>query len=575
MKTNRRLHILVCGRCFFAPLVLAALLLVAADKIVADNGSAPAPVSAALSAARKAAQGDPILEAMLAELERSKTNLKMDNVPAPYYIEYRLSDVDDYSADASFGALRDDQKVHVRILRAVVRVGDYKEDSYFGEGTGDAEIMPLDDDPLSLRHRIWLVTDQAYKAATEALTSKQAMLKQYSVEQPVDDFAKATPLQSVGALVKLEYSQERWRKTLEDATRLYRKYPDVQTLDASLKFTAVNEYLVNSEGTVTREGHTTYAVTLAGSTQAPDGMRLERSPYYMYARPDELPSDAQVMAEAVKMLETLVKLRRAPIVEEEYRGPVIFYADAADDVFAGLVGANVLGRKPAPGRPARTTGAFANSYKSRVLPDFLTIVDDPTLKEFQGHSLVGSYQTDSEGVKALPVTLIEKGKLTSFLLSRAPIRDFPESNGHGRASFGAPPVPGIGNLIVKSERSASLADLKKRMIQMCREQGRPYGYFVETLGTGLTPRLLYRIWEKDGHEELVRGAVFNELDVRTLRNNLAAAGNDALVSNRPGSVPSTVISPSIFFDELEVKRADTSKDKLPEYPPPAVSNPVN
>lgn len=572
MKRKIQLNTFLWLRYFAVLFLFSALAMTA----IADNPSAPPPLAAELpAAARKAAQGDPILEAMLTELERSKTNLKMEDVPAPYYIEYRLSDVDDYSADAAFGALRDDQKVHVRVLRAVVRVGDYKQDSYFGEGTGDAEIMPLDDDPLSLRHRIWLVTDQAYKSATEALTSKQAMLKQYSVEQPVDDFAKAAPRQSVGPLVKLDYSSERWRKTLEDATNLYRKYPDIQTLDASLKFTAVNEYLVNSEGTVTRQGHTTYSVTLSSSTQAPDGMRLERSPYYMYARPSELPADAEIMADAVKMLDTLVKLREAPIVEEEYRGPVIFYADAADDVFAGLVGSNVLGRKPAPGRPARTTGAFANSYKSRVLPDFLTIVDDPTLKEFKGHSLVGNYETDSEGVKALPVTLVDKGRLVSFLLSRAPIRDFPESNGHGRASFGSPPFPVIGNLIVKPERGASLADLKKRMIQMCREQGRPYGYYVETLGSGLSPRLLYRIWEKDGHEELVRGAVFNELDVRTLRNNLAAAGNDALVSNRPGGVPSTVISPSIFFDELEVKRADTSKDKLPEYPPPMPSTSNN
>jgi hypothetical protein len=127
--------------------------------------------------------------------------------------------------------------------------------------------------------------------------------------------------------------------------------------------------------------------------------------------------------------------------------------------------------------------------------------------------------------------------------------------------------------VVRAEKSSSLEELKKQMIEMCRNQGRPYGYYVETLGPGLTPRLLYRIWEKDGHEELVRGAVFNELDVRTLRNNLTAAGNDPLVSNRPGGLPSSVISPSILFDELEVKRADASKDKLPEYPPPPLTNP--
>jgi predicted Zn-dependent protease len=529
--------------------------------------------SAVRAAARSAAQSDPLLDAMLTELERSQAGLKMDQVQAPYYIEYRLSEVEGYTAEAAFGGLREDQEFHVRFLRAVVRVGDYKQDSYYGEGTGAAEVMPLDNDPLALRHQIWLVTDQAYKSASEALTAKQAMLKQYNVDQPVDDFAHAPVLQSIGPLAKLEDSPEHWRKLLESVTGLYRKYPDIQSVEASVRFTAVNEYFVNSEGTVTRQGHATYALTLSGSAQAPDGMRLERSPYYMVGKPEELPSDAEISADAAKMLDTIVRLRQAPIVEEEYRGPVVFYADAADDVFAGLVGSNVLGRKPQPGRPARTTGQYATSFKSKVLPDFLTVVDDPTMKEFRGHSLVGSYDVDSEGVKAAPVTVIDKGQLINYLVGREPIRDFPESNGHARAAFGAGPLPSTANLVVRAEKSSSLEELKKQMIEMCRNQGRPYGYYVETLGPGMSPRLLYRIWEKDGHEELVRGAVFNELDVRTLRNNLAAAGNDPLVSNRPGGLPSSVISPSILFDELEVKRADTSKDKLPEYPPPPLTNP--
>ncbi|HYL11057.1 MAG TPA: metallopeptidase TldD-related protein [Candidatus Acidoferrales bacterium] len=530
-------------------------------------------MSSGMAGARAAAKGDPLLEAMIAELERSKSGLKMDQVQAPYYVEYRLSEIEGYGVEAAFGALRDEQKFRVRYLRAVVRVGDYKQDSYFGQGAGASEVMPLDDDPLALRHQMWLVTDQAYKAASEALTAKQAMLKQFNVDQPVDDFAHAPVLQSVGPLVHLEYSPEHWRKVLEDATNLYRKYPDVQSVEGSVRFTAINEYFVNTEGTVTREGHATYALVLSSATQAPDGMRLERSPYYMMAKPEELPSDAKISADAVKMLDTIVRLRQAPIVEEEYRGPVLFYADAADDVFAGLVGSNVLGRKPQPGHPARTTGQYATSFKSRVLPDFVTIVDDPTMKEFQGHSLVGSYDVDSEGVKAAPVTVVDKGQLINYLLGREPIRDFPESNGHARAAFGAGPTPSTANLVVRAEKSSSLNDLKKQMMEMCRNQGRPYGYYVETLGPGMAPRLLYRIWEKDGREELVRGAVFNELDVRTLRNNLAAAGNDPLVSNRLGGLPTTVISPSVLFDELEVKRADASKDKLPEYPPPPLTNP--
>jgi predicted Zn-dependent protease len=529
-----------------------------------DAGSASA-------AAHAAANGDALLEALLTELDRSKTQLKMDQVQPPYYIEYRVSDVDEYSAEAAFGALRDHQRIHVRVLRVVVRVGDYIQDSYFGQGMGETNILPLDDDPIALRHQIWLATDEAYKAAGEALTEKQAALKQFSAEdRPVDDFAKAPLVTAVGPTVKLQLDEGSWKKTLEDATNLYRQYSDVQSVTASARFSAINQYLVNSEGTVTRSGENTYVVQLNGSAQAADGMRLNRNPFWMTARVEELPSRDAFLGESKKMLETLTALRQAPIVEEEYRGPVLFAPDAADDVVASMVGANVLGRKPQLGRPNRTTGAFATSYKTRVLPNFLTLLDDPTLKEFQGKSLVGSYGVDDEGVTAQPVTVIEAGTLTNYLMGRQPIRDFPSSNGHGRAAPGSFPGPSLGVLLLKSSEAQSPEALKQRVVQMVTEQGKPYGYRVETMG-GNAPRLLYRVYAKDGHEELVRGAVFNELDIRALRSDLIAVGNDPLVSNRAGGVPTTVISPSLLFDELEVKRGDTSKDKLPDYPAPPLA----
>jgi TldD protein len=522
-------------------------------------------------AAHAAASGDAVLEALLTELDRSKSQLKMDQVGAPYYIEYRVNDVDDYAAEAAFGAVRENQRMRYRVLRVVVRIGDYKQDSYYGQGMGETDVLPLDDDPIALRHQIWLATDEAYKAAGQALTEKQAALKQFSAEtNPVDDFAKAPVVTELEPTVTLKIDEPAWRKTIEDATSLYRQYPDVQTVTASLRFTAVNEYLVNSEGTVTRSGKRTYGVQLNSTAQAADGMRLSRNPFWMVAKADELPAHDKLIGEAKKMLDTLVALRQAPIVEEDYRGPVLFAPDAADDVVASLVGTNVLGRKPQLGKPNRTTGAFATSYKTRVLPNFLTVIDDPTLKEFEGKSLVGNYDVDDDGVKAQPVTLVENGTLINYLVGRQPIRDFPASNGHGRAGAGAFPAPNLGVLVVKSSDAQSPEALKQRVIQMVTDQGRPYGYRVETMGPGNTPRLLYRVYP-DGHEELVRGAVFNELDVRALRSDLMAVGNDPLVSNRAGGIATTVISPSLLFDELEVKRADTSKDKLPDYAPPPLA----
>jgi TldD protein len=540
----------------------------AAEKSTDDATKSAATGASATTLAHSAASGDALLEALLTELDRSKSQLKMDQVDPPYYIEYRVNDVDDYAAEAAFGALRENQRVRYRVLRVVVRIGDYKQDSYYGIGMGETNILPLDDDPIALRHQIWLATDDAYKEAVQALTEKRAALKQFSAEtSPVDDFAKAPVVSMLGPTVTLQVDETLWKKAIEDATNLYRQYPDVQSVSASLRFSAVNEYLVNSEGTVTRTGKKTYNVSLNSTAQAADGMRLSRNPFWMVARAEELPTHDKLMAESKKMLDTVIALRQAPIVEETYRGPVIFSPDAADDVVASLVGVNVLGRKPQLGRPNRTTGAFATSFKTRVLPNTLTVIDDPTLKDFEGKSLVGNYDVDDDGVKAQPVTLVDNGMLVNYLVGRQPIRDFPASNGHGRAGAGTFPAPNLGVLVVKSSEAQSPEALKQRVVEMVKDQDKPYGYRVETLGPGNTPRLLYRIYP-DGHEQLVRGAVFNELDVRALRSDLLSVGNDPMVSNRPGGIATTIISPSLLFDELEVKRADTSKDKLPDYPPP-------
>ena len=535
---------------------------------VAAAATHDAPDAKALASAHAAAQGDPILEALLTELERSKAQLKMDQVAAPYYIEYRVSDVEEFLTEAAFGAVRENQKVHVRLLRVVVRIGDYKQDSYYSEGMGQTMILPLDNDPIALRHQIWLATDDAYKSAGQALTQKQAALKQFSAdEHPVDDFAKAAVVTLIHPLNTLKVDEAGWKKTLEEATNLYRAYPEIQSLSAFARFSLSNEYFLNSEGTVTRTGRNAYSVQISASTQAPDGMRLARSPAWTVANYSELPTREKLMQYSKDALETLKALRNAPIVDEEYRGPVLFEADAADDVISGLVGSNILGRKPQLGAPNRTTGAFATSYKSRVLPTFVEVIDDPTMKEFQGKSLIGNYDVDSEGVLPQPVNVIEKGVLANYLLGRQPIRDFPVSNGHGRATPTSPPGPSLGVMLFKSSEPKSMDELKKAMMDKVSNGGQAFGYRVVTMG-GTAPRLLYRIYAKDGHEELVRGAVFSELDVRALRNDLTAAGNDPLVSNRMGNVSTTVICPSLLFDELEVKRADTSKDKLPEYPAP-------
>ncbi len=517
---------------------------------------------------------DPVLRAMLEELGRSKAKLKLDDVAAPYYIEYSISDVDEFSADTAFGALRLENRTHARLLRVVVRVGSYKQDSYYGEGEGTANIAAVEDDIEALRRQLWLTTDRAYKSAGEALSQKQAALKDKNVEIPVDDFAKASPVESLLPLVKLELDSKSWIETLQAASALYRRDPKVEEFDTGLRASAINRYFVNTEGSVVREGKTMLAVRVNGSTQAADGMRLDRDWNWAVTQPAELPSRDKFLEESGKVLASLKELREAPVADEDYRGPVLFSAGAAESIVDNLIARNALGGKPQLGAPARTTGQWSAEWKSRVLPEFLSVKDDPTMATFKDRTLVGSYAVDDEGVRAQRVPVVEKGKLVNYLIGREPIRDFPESNGHGRAGLGRRPEPEPGVLVIESSEPIPAADLKKKLIEIAKQHDLKYGYFVEAMGGKSSPRVLRRVWVNDGHEELVRGGLFGELDTRSLRSDVIAAGDDLQAANRMDTVSESIINPSLLFDELQVKRLDASKDKLPEYPAPALRSSV-
>ena len=514
--------------------------------------------------------GDPVLKAMLAELKRSQEKLQLGQLQRPYYIDYQVTELQDYIADATLGALRNDQANVGRFVRVVVRIGDYNQDSYYGEGKGTGEVIPMDNDEMALRHQLWLATDKAYKAALGGLTEKLAALKNVVVEHEMPDFSQEKPAESVHDVAKLDTNLEEWKQTLRSTSDLFRADPDLESSEALLHFRVLNRYFVNTEGTVTRNGRAVYSYSFEGSMQASDGMRIDRSHGYITGNIDELPKPEQIQKDAQKLISTFAELRKAPLVEDDYHGPVLFSADASTALFEQLIVRNILGVRPDLGNPARTTGEFASYYKSRVLPEFLSVVDDPRSKKIDGETLLGSYDVDDEGVKAEPLTIIEKGMLVNYLLGREPIRDFLHSNGHGRTPLAGAPRPQISNLIVKASNGMSFDDLKKKLIQMCRDQGRPYGYYVETTGVRLAPRLLWRIYVNDGHMELVRGAVFNQLDTRTLRSDIIAAGNDQYVYNRSEPLPSAIVAPSLLFDELEIQRANRTREKLPTYPAPSL-----
>ena len=511
---------------------------------------------------------------MLAELERSQQQLQLQNFQKPFFLQYRLDDIDDYEASANYGALTGERHEHRRLVRVTVRVGDYKTDSSTARGNGSLEVATVEDDLIALRTALWTATDNAYKAALRDYTQKQVALKAYQSQPRADDFSREKPLVSLGEPLKLDLDLPAWKQRIADASSVYQGQTAFEKVaqysSAGIHARVINRYLVNSEGSIVRNGSAVYQATVAVGTQAPDGMRIDRSYTSAGITAAQLDSPAQFQAHVVELIASLEELRRAPLIDEvEYHGPVLILGSASGEIFSDLFAPGILAVRPDLGTEARTKGPYASSYRARVLPEGTNVVDDPRMRTFAGTGLIGSYEVDEEGVPAQAVPVVEKGKLTSYLIGRAPVRDFPLSNGHGRAGLGSAPRPQIGVLRVESSRAVSLEDLNARLMAMAKERGLDTVYIAEALGPDLTPRLLYRVRVSDGTRQLVRGAAFDDLDQRSLRSNISAIGNDTYVSNFAADTPTTILAPSLLFDDITVKRANDRNEKLPYYPPPS------
>jgi TldD protein len=535
-------------------------------------------VTNATAAETSAQSDDPMLHAMQAELDREKSLLLLPGMQRPYFIEYRLDDLNSYEAVANYGALTREESSHQRAVRVTVRIGDYALDSSTSRGDGVVEIAPTDNNPEALRYALWTATDAAYKSALRAYSGKEAALKQFQSQQTQHDFAQAKPVIHIAPLVNLELDREDWKRRIVESSGLFASDPSVKSFADKVQFSianiraiALNRYLVNTEGTVLRQGYTGYtgAVSLGG--QAADGMVLGRDNGTTAVHAKDLESASAFRKRTIDDLKSFQDLLNAPLVSaDDYHGPVLFSGDAAADVMNRLFVPNVEADRPEMGTTARTTGAYASSYKSRILPDTFTVIDDPLQSKFNGKPLVGAYAVDDQGVPAQSVDVVVNGNLENFVIGREPIRDFDTSNGHGRAAPGQAAHARTGVLIFKSSQPVSHDELNKRLLAMATTQGRDV-YTVETLGGELLPRLLYRV-HPDGSRQLVRGAVFDELDNRSLRSDIVAVGDDPYISNSLGPVPQTIIAPSMLFDDISVKRATVEQQKLPYYAPPALPN---
>jgi hypothetical protein len=565
----------------------------------------------ALSAQGPAVAPDPVFQAMKDEMDRAR-NLTIPNLEAPYFIQYVIDEDDTFGVTASLGGLLTERHDKFRSPEVHVRVGDYKFDNtnYVGSGFGfgsryDLERFPLENAYPVLRRYLWLETDSAYKSAVEAISRKRAALRNLTQSEQLNDFSHAEPVHLMRDFSKPVINRDAWAKRVRSLSAIFARYPDVKNSSVELESSVGGYYLMNSEGAQVREPENVTYLRARAQGQAADGMTVRDAVTLHAFDAARMPGDAELNRGLTALAENVVALAHAP-KGEDYSGPVLFEGMAGAQILAEVLGRNLaLGRKPA-GDGGRGGGGFQNSelegrMGARVLPDSFEVVDDPTQKEWRGRQLFGSYEVDREGVMAKPTRLIEKGVLKNYLLTRQPVRGYEGSNGHARlpGPYGASAAT-IGNLFVSSTDTVPAAELKKKLIDLCRARSKPYGIIVRKMdfpssassgelrqllsgqqgGRPVSmPILAYRIYQ-DGHEELVRGLRFRGLNVRSLKDILAAGDDSvafeymdnaapfALMGGAGFTAETCVVAPSILIDDLELHPVEEELPKLPVVPAP-------
>ena len=540
------------------------------------------------AAAMVAAAPQPaLLDVMAQEQNRNFSALKDKAKPAPYFIGYEITDEETRNLMASLGTLVNTSGGHQRLLDVSVRVGSPKLDNYHVENANRGSFtsgrgVALDDNAHSLEMRLWGETDRVYRAAVERLIKLQSSQQvKVAAEDQSDDFSSEPPVIHAAAPVKFTCNEPAWSTRLRHLSSRFGKYPEVLTSSVAVTCGAETHYLVTTEGTRLMHGRGHARVFIQARARAADGSDLTTSRYFDAVDEAGLPSDA-VLSEAVdSSAADLAALLHAPETEP-YSGPAILGGRAAGVFFHEIFGHRVEGERQKDESEGQT---FAKSLGKSVLPDFLSVVFDPTLHRFANTDLNGWYDYDNEGVPARKVTVVEKGVLKAFLLSRSPIRGFPHSNSHGRRQPGREVYSRQSNLIVEASHTVSDAQLRQMLIDEVKKRGKPYGlYFQEIQGGNTTtgrnslqafkvmPVMVYRVYADGRKDELVRGANIVGTPLASFAK-IAAAGDKPEIFNgycgaASGTVPVSAISPALLVSDIEVEKKAKSSDRPPLLPPP-------
>ncbi len=546
--------------------------------------------------AQNTAREDQLLKTIQNELNRNMEQLKKQDVPV-YLLSYRVDDIRQHNMSATFGALDYSRGKSERILTVQVRVGDNQMDNFrelrddqsFGVTFSSSTTLSLDDDSKSIALTLWRETEKLYKEAVSRYRKvKTSTSLVVDSEDKAADYSDNTANQYYEkpiSFTDFNFEPSQWEQRIKKYSKLFADKKEIHEGQSTMRFFIERKYYVNSEGTSIVQNYTNCRLFITAETQADDGMRLPIFESYYAHSPEGLPSDKQMMEDAAKIGNVLLQMRNAPTVDA-YTGPAILSKEAAGVFFHEIFGHRVEGYRLKKESDAQT---FKKKVGENILNPEISVVFDPTIKEYKGSLLNGSYMYDDEGAKGEKVIVVENGVLKNFLMTRTPINNFPKSNGHARAQAGKQPVSRQSNLIVETSKPYTDAQLRQMLIDEIKKQGKPYGYWFEKVQGGftmtgrympnsfnVTPIEVYRVYADGRPDELVRG-------VDLVGTPLAMFSKIEAVGDAPGNFAGTCgaesgwvqagcCSPALLISQIETQRKDKNQYRAPVLERPYSQN---
>ncbi len=534
-------------------------------------------------------QGDNFLKTLQEELNREYNVLK-NNDPPVYYLSYRAEESKEILLESRLGRKSADNYFYNRKVAVQVRIGSpqmdntheikgYRNDSYIYM---QPEFLPIVNDEEVIKKELWRIT---HKEFTKALARYEIVKANESVmaksEDQSPDYTLDKPVKDLKPIFFISLNKNKWEEIINKISVIFRGYPDIFDSYVSFQASNVIKYYVDSLGTLLRYPNNYIRLYVYVFTRSEDGMPLFLHLAYSGFQEEDIPGEATLLADAKELAEKLMKIRKAPPAEP-YVGPAIFLPKATGVFFHEVMGHRLEGHRQKSEKEGQT---FTKKINQKILPSFISIVDDPTQQYFQNKPLLGYYGYDDEGVKARQAKLVEDGILKGFLMSRSPIKNFLSSNGHGRGEIGMLPVARQANLIINAKETVPFSKLKEMLIEECKKQKKDYGLIFADVSGGFTltrrtyvqafevlPLEVYKVYTDGRPDELVRGVDIVGTPLAALEKIQAASNNydvfNGFCGAESGYVAVSAVAPAILVKEIEVEKKEKDMKKPPILPSP-------